>query len=154
MNNWIKKASIILMVLIFFISTTGFTLYIHVCSCFNVTKHAVFNEIVKSKPICCCEKENQFKENNYSNTSFDYSECCKNKHLLIKSATYMLPVISKLSEDKTFKLVSYFIPTKTLFSKENNKDYEKLASHYFPPPLLYGRSLIISFSQFKIPLSA
>ena len=153
MNNWIKKASIILMVLVFFISSTGFTLYIHICDCMNTTKHIVFNELVKSKPICCCERfEEPPNSKQETDTSIDNSECCQNKHLLIKSSSYMLPVVTKLSEDKSFTLLSDFIAIKIKISSENKAIGEKIASHYFHPPLLYGRALIISFNQLKIPL--
>ena len=153
MNNWIKKASIILMVLVFFISSTGFTLYIHICDCMNTTKRVVFNELIKSKPICCCERFEKLPNSKQeTNINIDNKECCQNKHLLIKSSSYMLPIVTKLSEDKSFTLLSYFIPTKTIYRIENKANSKKLASHYFPPPLLYGRSLIILFNQFKIPL--
>ncbi len=141
------------MVLVFFISSTGFTLYIHICDCLGTTKHVVFNELVKSKPICCCERfEKPHNSNQETNTRIDNSECCQNKHLLIKSGSYMLPIVTKLSEEKAYKLISFFIPIKTIYTIENRANGKKLASHYFPPPLLYGRSLIISFNQFKIPL--
>jgi hypothetical protein len=141
------------MVLIFFTGTTGFTLYIHICSCFNTTKYAFFHELAKTKPTCCCEEKNTNSPDLNTYTTIKNSECCQNKHLLIKSTTYMQPVITKFSEDKTFKLLTYYIPTKTIFTSENKVSYKKLASHYFPPPLLSGRLLVISYNQIKVPLS-
>jgi hypothetical protein len=154
MKIWINKISIILLVLLFFISTTGFTLYVHICSCIGSTKHALYNELIKSKPVCCCEKYEKLNTTNpETTTNIGNSECCQNKHLLIKSTTYSLPVVFKLSKDQNFTLLPFYIPTNPLFLIENKGICENIGSLYFPPPLLYGKSLIISNNQFKIPLS-
>jgi len=153
MKKLIKKICIILMILVFFISTTGFTLYIHNCSCYNITKHVIFNELIKSKPGCCCEETTKNIAKEEIKTTFANSDCCHNEHILIKSSTYMLPVFLKLSENKAFKLISFFIPLKTVFFTENKTIFVLLASYFYPPPLLYGRLLIIFHNQFKVPLS-
>jgi hypothetical protein len=154
MRVWINKISIILLVLLFFISTTGFTLYIHICSCIKTTKHAVFSELIKSQPICCCEKLEKFNSIiPETNTKISNSECCQNKHLLIKSTTYSIPILLKLSKSQNLKLLTFFFITNPLFLKEKKDICENKGTYYFPPPLLYGKSLIISYNQIKIPLS-
>ncbi len=153
MCKWIKKTGIMLMLLVFFTSTTGFTVYIHVCSCLNTSKQHIFNELFKSKPVCCCEREtNTNTEYEGSNEHYTNSACCQNNHFLVKSFSYLPPLVIKLSNDQLDKSLFCSVIKKLNFSQGNDLFIEKLSYHYHPPPLIAGKQLIIFYNQIKIPL--
>jgi len=147
----IKQIGIVIMVLVIFFSTTGISLYIHFCSCLNTTNYTFFPEFIKNKNNCCCEEKNN-NTDNVNLYNFQNNDCCKNKHLLYKLNTYLIPLLLKITEKISFPLLFCYESEKLVYAIFSQTDFNKLYTYYFPPPHLYGKILLLFIHHIKIPL--
>jgi hypothetical protein len=146
----VHSASICLLLLIFIVSSTGISFYIHTCGSNQKKEVRIFREIFEQKIACCCDDNLNIPTKGSSETSLNDADCCRISHLFIKAPFLGFPILEKYSVPE-FQ-VTHFLETALLklqFIQESKASYIP-----FPdpsPPPLSGVILLHFLHQIRIP---
>jgi hypothetical protein len=153
--NLVKNISAMALLLVFLISSSGFTIATHYCSGSKKTTQSIKTGFAAKDNGCggmsCGIAKNHARAE--SPGSISKSSCCKENSIFYKIApvnndlTSRLPVISPLQN-----ILFQGILFQTLFSAQKQQ-LTILREQFFPPPKA-GKQLILFLQQIRIPSPA
>jgi len=141
----------VFLVVVVFISTTGFTLHKHICSCNNENVYTFFPELFGLKKSCCCAEIKKAEEvqSRYKQLLSNRG-CCKNVFLFYKLPSLNVTV-NNVIQKFSFLVIPFIYNENALMSTTQVNELSYFL--YRPPPLtLYGLSFIHFIHCLKIPL--
>jgi hypothetical protein len=150
--NLVKNIAAIALLLVFIISSSGFSLATHYCSGSKKTTQSIYTGI-SGKQTCCggmsCSDAGNHTQSS-SSGSISKSKCCKENITFYKIAA----VYNNMSIKASFIFLSQsIIFHETRFqalSAQQDKLLSILNQQYFPPPLA-GKQRVFFLHQLRIP---
>lgn len=145
MKNYLLKSISLLIVVVFLITSVGFSFGIHHCDSSHENEIFFFEKDHKcktelEKPKCCCE-----------NKVVTESKCCSNSHITVKmNVEYS---VQHFTADQKIYFTNYCQDFLDFDFPDYTKQIEGVNLLRPPPNLLVGREIILLYQSIKIPNS-
>ena len=153
----LRQAGVIFLVMMVFFSTTGFTVWHHICGCRNAEPVMQTNccEPVQETASCCAH-ENEgtgVEDPSECNTcGNEHGDGCKDIPVYFKASIVAVPLVQKIVLPELTREVVAEIPFLPDLTCKTNEPL--VFSGHEKPPRKTGKQLVFFLSQLRIPLSA
>lgn len=150
LKKFLKIAVALPLATILIVASSGLTIFLHHCNCEGKTEISIYSEVgcdmhtTNNVQHGCCDFEEVEAISNESESCG-----CNNEQVSIKLNDVVPVVSTSISFIKILvAVVEQYVHTEKLITPENSQKFYTESDT--PPPLLWGKALLISLNSLKI----